>query len=126
MLKNLSIIISSVVLTAFFSLSQLLFLSPLYGQPGPIHGCLDCPINDRPPFGNYCPQMRGYGERRPVRAPDEALRIVREYFSGFKDIKLKVIDERRRFFVIEIRQQDGRLLDIVILDKRTGRLRSIF
>ncbi len=98
----------------FYSL--LIFTPPAYAvKEGGYHY--------RPPYGDFCPKKGFYGERRPVRNPEEALRLVRDYFSG--DIELRLIGERRWFFVIEVRRK-GELLDIVILDKRTGRMRSIF
>lgn len=80
------------------------------------------------PHGNYCEgQGRGwYGERKAVRTEPEARRILREYFSSVKGVRIKNMKERRWFFEAEIRDKDNRLIDVVIIDKRSGRIRSIY
>ncbi len=52
--------------------------------------------------------------------------ILKRYFSQYKDINITNITERRFFFEAEIRDKDQNLIDIVIVDKRTGRIRSIY
>lgn len=78
------------------------------------------------PFGGYCrgPAWGWYGARRAVKSAEEARRIVLEYYSG-DGIKIGDIRDRRLFYEIEINDKDGVLVDVVIVDKRTGRIRSI-
>jgi len=59
-------------------------------------------------------------------SPKEAERVLEEYFSRYKDIKVKNIRERKRFFEAEIRDENDSIIDVIILDKRTGRIRSIY
>lgn len=66
-----------------------------------------------------------YGERRPVKTAREAEKILRDIFKG-KDVKIGEIKEREFFFEAEIRDRNGRLIDRMIIDKRTGRARSTF
>ncbi len=80
----------------------------------------------RGPFGGYCrgPEWGWYGARRAVKSAEEARRIVLEYYSG-DGIKLGGVRDRRLFYEVEINDKDGILVDVVIVDKRTGRIRSI-
>jgi hypothetical protein len=66
-----------------------------------------------------------YGERRPVKTAKEAEKILKGIFKG-RDVRIGEIKERELFFEAEIRDGNGRLIDRVIIDKRTGRARSIF
>ena len=79
------------------------------------------------PHGNYSPgPERGwYGARKKVRTLEDARRILLEYFSS-GDIVIGVIREREWFFEAEVRDRNNSLVDIVIVDKRTGRIRSIY
>jgi hypothetical protein len=69
--------------------------------------------------------FKGYGERRAVTTHEEAVAILREYFSG-KDVTIGEVIEKELFFKTEIRGRDGALIDKIIIDKRTGRIRSIY
>jgi hypothetical protein len=80
------------------------------------------------PHGNYC-EGRGwgwYGERKEVRTQAEAKRVLLRYFSSNGDIRINNIKERKWFFEAEIRDKKNKLIDVVIIDKRTGRIRSIY
>jgi hypothetical protein len=73
--------------------------------------------------------MRGdpYGVRKPVRTADEARQVLEEYFEGSgQKVRLGNIEERRWFFIIEVKDAEGSLIDKAIVDKRTGRIRSIY
>jgi len=41
-------------------------------------------------------------------------------------VQVAIIAERRGFYVAEITESDGTLIDKVIIDKRAGRIRSIY
>jgi hypothetical protein len=91
--------------------------------------CLDCPRwQGSPPYGDYCPgPERGwYGAKKKVKSAKEAKDILMKYFSQYKDLNITNITERRFFFEAEIRDKNENLIDIVIVDKRTGRIRSIY
>jgi hypothetical protein len=67
----------------------------------------------------------GYGEKRPVATIEEARKILSEYFAK-KDVKIGEIREQELFFEAEIRDKNNNLVDKVIIDKRTGRIRSTY
>ncbi|MEW6002358.1 MAG: hypothetical protein AB1638_06910 [Nitrospirota bacterium] len=81
----------------------------------------------RSPYGDYSPGPRegGYGARKEVRTADEARRILQKYFSS-RSVRLGRMREKERFFEAEIRDRNNALIDVVIIDKRTGRIRSIY
>lgn len=97
-----------------------------YAQPWR-HGMHD--KYERPPYGQFCPGMRGdpYGARRPVRTTEEAKQALEQYFEGTgKKIGIGNIEERRWFFIAELLNPEGALIDKAIIDKRTSRIRSIY
>jgi hypothetical protein len=83
---------------------------------------------ERYPHGNYCEGARWgwYGERNAIRSPAEAKKVLTEYFSSVRGVRIALIKERKWFFKAEIRDKKGNLIDIVIIDKRSGRIRSIY
>lgn len=80
------------------------------------------------PYGNYCEgSERGwYGERKTVRTQTEAKEILMKYFSSVEGVKIDNIREKEGFFEAEIKDKKDNIIDIVIIDKRTGRIRSIY
>lgn len=79
------------------------------------------------PYGAYCPGHKGdwYGAKKIIATKEQAREILRIYFSG-TDKKVGKIIEKPRFFMAEILDNSGELEDIVIVHKRTGRIRSIY
>lgn len=79
------------------------------------------------PYGSFCPRWGGpYGTRAPVQTADEAKQVIETFFSGQgQTISVGKMEERRWYFQAEVLDKSGRTVDLVIVDKRTGRLRSI-
>jgi hypothetical protein len=82
---------------------------------------------DASPYGDYKKggADKGYGEKRPVATAEEARQVLTEYFAK-KDVRIGEITEKKLFFEAEIRDKNNTLIDKVIVDKRTGRIRSIY
>lgn len=82
---------------------------------------------DASPYGDYKKGAsdKGYGEKRPVATIEEAKQVLAEYFAK-KDVRIGEIREKELFFEAEIRDKNNNLIDKVIVDKRTGRIRSIY
>ena len=82
---------------------------------------------DASPYGGYKKGTAetGYGEKRPVTTIEEARKALTEYFAK-KDVKIGEIREQELFFEAEIRDKSNNLVDKVIVDKRTGRIRSTY
>jgi flagellar biosynthesis protein FliP len=79
------------------------------------------------PYGDYKKGATesGYGEKRPVSTFEEAKKVLTEYFAK-KNVYIGVISEQELFFEAEIRDKNNTLVDKVIVDKRTGRIRSTY
>jgi hypothetical protein len=84
---------------------------------------------ERPPYGQFCPGMRGdpYGGRNPVATTEEAKQALEKYFDATgKKVSIGRIEERRWFFFAETLDPEGNVVDKAVIDKRTGRIRSIY
>ena len=81
------------------------------------------------PYGHFCRDHgRGpYGKRMPVATAEQAKQVVETYFSATgENVSTGKIEENRLFFEVEILNKDGVLIDRAIVDRRTGRIRSIY
>jgi hypothetical protein len=80
----------------------------------------------RGPYGGYCrgPKWGWYGARRHVKTVEEVRELLTEFL---KDTPFAVgeIYDRESYFEVEIQSEDGsEIVDILIVDKRTCRIRS--
>ena len=78
---------------------------------------------ERSPYGGSKAGM--YGEKREIKTSADAQKILKDYFSK-RDVRIKEIKEKELYFEAEILDKNGTLIDKVIIDKRTGRIRSIY
>jgi len=82
------------------------------------------------PYGSFCPGPRWggpYGARTPVRTADAARQMIETFFASCgQTIKVGKMEERKWYFQAEVLDEKGNLIDLVIVDKRSGRLRSIY
>jgi len=87
-------------------------------------GC-DCGWCDRRPYGSTPPGDRApYGAKDPVESAEEARRRLEAFYDA-DDLVVGKVSERSLYFEASIKHKDGRLVDRVIVDKRSGRIRSI-
>ncbi len=78
------------------------------------------------PFSPYGgPQMGGYGERRAVQSRRDAQRMLNDYYMR-RNMRIGQIREGRFYFEADILDRNNRFMDRVIIDKRSGRIRSIY
>jgi hypothetical protein len=68
---------------------------------------------------------KSYGAKKPVKTLKEAETALREFFKG-RDVEIGEIEEKELFFEAEIKDKKGRVIDRAVIDKRTGRIRSIY
>jgi hypothetical protein len=73
----------------------------------------------------YGQSGRGYGQRKAVSNSQEARRLLKDHYSR-RDVKIGDVRERELFFEADMRDRRGILVDKVIIDKRTGRIRSMY
>lgn len=85
-------------------------------------------VECRPVYGHYLlgPRWGWYGARRIVRTPVEAREIIEKVFITNRGIKVGTIRERAHFFEAEIVNMNGARIDLIIIDRRTGRVRTIY
>ncbi len=104
------------------TLMLILALTRIFGMPawaGPMGG--------RGPYGGYCegPRWGWYGARTPVTTVENARKHLEKYFEG-QDVVIGTITEQGMFFKADIKDRNGKLVDQVIIHKRSGRIRSIY
>jgi hypothetical protein len=84
--------------------------------------------------GSCCPEMRGrcgkrrgdwYGARQPVANATEARGLLVNYFTGH-GYTVSEVNEKKWGFIAEIHDKNGKVVDRVMIDKRFGRIRSLY
>ena len=107
---------------AIITVTLILFLSPMESfammhGPGPHMG----------PYGGYCrgPKWGWYGARRQVKTEKEVRELVTDFLSDTGLIPGEISD-RGTYFEVEIRDGAGEVVDLLIVDKATCRMRSAY
>lgn len=88
-----------------------------------LFGPLNAYAGDESPYGGS--QGGTYGEKQQVNTKQEARKVLDNYFSK-KDVTIGEIREKQYYFEADVLDGKGRVIDKVIVDKRTGRIRSIY
>ncbi len=81
------------------------------------------------PYGQLCPGpgSRPYGAPKPVKTAKEARQLVENYCMACgRRLHCGRIEEKDLYFEADMLNSDGSVIDKVIIDKRTGRIRSIY
>jgi hypothetical protein len=75
----------------------------------------------------WCGKRKGdwYGARRPVTSIDDAREQFAKYFSGQQLVVAEVAEKPWRFEA-DVLDSCGKVVDRVMIDKRSGRVRSIY
>jgi hypothetical protein len=80
-------------------------------------------------YGRFCKGSRrggAYGAKDPVRTAEEAREIISICFATTtRPLRVGRIEDKEWYFVVEIRDLNGETVDLVIMDKRSGRIRSV-
>ncbi len=103
---------------------SLFLQSLLYAQTkeeGDINNLLKSPYGDF----KFDKQRGRYGKPFSVNSKEDAVNILKSFYSD-REINIGEIRERRRFFIIEVLDKQGNLVDVILINKKNGRLRSIF
>lgn len=84
-------------------------------------------VTCRPEMRGRCGKRRGdwYGARRPVTGAPEARKLLLHYFAG-QEYAVSEVTERRWGFKADLIDKDGTVVDRVMIDKRSGRIRSLY
>lgn len=83
--------------------------------------------NEAVPYGYYRHHWRqtGYGQRTQIRNIEEAISLVQEFYKTMK-VTIVPVKENMRFYKIEVLDENKNILDIVVVDKLSGRIRSVY
>ncbi len=79
---------------------------------------------DDTPYGDYCSKCGKYGICPEFLSIEESRDAVEGYFSG-KNIKVGNMRGRGRFLKIDL-IKEKKLHDVILFDRKTGRIRSIY
>lgn len=90
---------------------------------GQITGNGQCNLEKR----GWCGKRKGdwYGARRPVTSIGDAREQLAKYFSGQQVVVAEVAEKQWRFEA-DLLDSCGKVVDRVMIDKRSGRVRSIY
>ncbi|RME64969.1 MAG: hypothetical protein D6778_07080 [Nitrospirae bacterium] len=75
------------------------------------------------PYGDFCPKCSKYGYCRRPLSKAESIEAINEYYRA-KGLEVRIVEAHGRFLKVNVYKKD-KLVDTVIFDRRTGRLRSI-
>jgi hypothetical protein len=86
----------------------------------------DCGSCGRSAYGDYCQGRRWgwYGAKDPVKTAKDARERLETFFED-EDVVVGEITEKQTYYQADVTTAGGDLVDQVIIDKRTGRIRSI-
>jgi hypothetical protein len=76
------------------------------------------------PYGDFCEKCSRYGVAREAVPHHDAVVAIESYFHA-RGMVVRNVRGEGRFLRVEV-YRDGRLVDRVIFDKRSGRVRSMY
>ena len=76
------------------------------------------------PYGDFCPRCTQYGTCKTIMTHEDAKRAMLDYYQE-KGFEVELERKRGRFIRAKIKEQNE-VIDIIIFDRRTGRVRSIY
>ena len=82
--------------------------------------------HDKPvtPFGDFCPRCSEYGNCESTMDHDDAKEAMQEYYHK-KGMSVEIENKKGRFIRAKIKNEND-IVDVIIFDRRTGRIRSIY
>jgi hypothetical protein len=76
------------------------------------------------PYGDYCPLCTKYGNCKTIMSHEEAKKAMMDYYRK-KGLNVELEKKKGRFIRAKIKEED-KVIDVIIFDRRTGRVRSIY
>lgn len=82
--------------------------------------------HDKPvtPYGDFCPHCTKYGVCKTAMSHEDAESAMSEYYQK-KGFNVELEKKRGRFIRANIKAKDN-VIDVIIFDRQTGRIRSIY
>jgi len=78
-------------------------------------------------YGGYCkgPKWGWYGAGHHVRSEEEVRDLVSDFLAG-TELTVGEIREQETYFEVDIKDKEGEVVDLLIVDKRSCRIRSAY
>lgn len=76
------------------------------------------------PYGDFCTKMNRYGVHAEMMDHQASAHALHHYFHK-KGVGVRIIERGDRFIKAQI-MDEGRVIDTILFDRRTGRMRSIY
>ena len=76
------------------------------------------------PYGDFCPQCTKYGTCKKSMSHDEARKAMIDYYHK-KGLGVEIEHKKGRFIKAKIKDID-KVVDVIIFDRKTGRVRSTY
>jgi hypothetical protein len=76
------------------------------------------------PYGDFCPRCSQYGTCKSMMSHEDAKRAMLDYYRK-KGLGVELENKKGRFIRAKIKYRDE-VVDVIIFDRRTGRIRSIY
>lgn len=105
--------ISFVSAIIFLSAVTLILFSPVYAEE-----------KGTTPYGDYCRACSQYGACKEALPPGDAVKAIDSYYRE-RGYSVGSVQHKGRFMEAEI-YKDNKQVDKVLLDRKTGRLRSTY
>jgi len=103
------------IITLIITLSLSLQLTPALAWPG------GKPVT---PYGDFCRSCGQYGTCRNMMSNDEAKKAMADYYHR-KGLDVEIMSIDGRFIKAKVKDRKG-VVDVIIFDRKTGRIRSIY
>lgn len=89
-------------------------------------GSVQASDNDVPatPYGDYCRMYSHYGRNKIMLSQEYAEKALQHYYRK-KGVDIKMLNRRGRFIKAHI-LKDNSIIDTILFDRHTGRIRSIY
>ncbi len=76
------------------------------------------------PYGDFCPRCTQYGNCETTMSHEDAKKAMIDYYHK-KGLAVELERKRGRFIRAKIKEKNE-VIDVIIFDRRTGRVRSIY
>ena len=98
-----------------------ILLLVLASQPGAFAYQAGKPVT---PYGDFCPRCGQYGTCKKTMSTKDAEKAMKDYYHK-KRYNVEIENKRGRFIRAKIKDK-GKVIDVIIFDRKTGRIRSIY
>ncbi len=76
------------------------------------------------PYGDFCPRCTQYGVCKSLMSHDDSKKALIDYYNK-KGFAVEVENKNGRFIRAKIKKIND-VVDVIIFDRRSGRIRSIY